>query len=294
MPIIRVPHDKDNPAVEVVRTTAQNCALSYEALGMLTYLLSQKDDWVVVVDDLIREGCGRDKAYRILKELTDAGHLQHVRSAAGLHKPPLWAGRTVYEQPFTEKPDTVTPIPEIPDTVKSGNGEPYPEKPDTVKRSATHAGASAESLVFKDLSSQEQKQQQEQKDKSGGGDNADVRAKVFDQYSALTKRGIDNRVVSQQLLADVADYSQEWVDDAVAIAALNGVTNWNYVRKMLRTWKRDGREESRPATVKGKFTNGNGAHAPPVTPAIASTSEGMASTVRQKLAEQKAKQNARS
>lgn len=42
MPIIRAPHDKEHPAVEVVRTTAQNKALSYEALGMLTYLLSQE------------------------------------------------------------------------------------------------------------------------------------------------------------------------------------------------------------------------------------------------------------
>jgi DnaD/phage-associated family protein len=264
--IIRCLHDEAHPAVEVVRTTAQNKALSYEALGMLTYLLSQADDWVVGVDDLMRDGCGRDKAYRILRELTDAGHLKHVRSDAKQHLPPVWGERTVYEQPFTEKPDMVTPVPEIPELVKSGNGEPVPEKPDTVKPSVTHVSADA-GKSFKALNAQEQLQVL--KDKSDAEDDK-PRAKVFDQYTALTKHGIDSEIVAQQLLADVEDFGQEWIDEAVAKAALNGVTNWNYVRKMLRTWKRDGREESRPAKVTTPLPRGspasNGAHAPPSTP----------------------------
>lgn len=295
MTIIRCPHDDDaHPYVRVARPTAQNKALSYEALGMLTYLLSQTDDWVVVVDDLIRAGCRRNRVYSLLKELREAGHLVHERVGAGQHKPPVWAERTVYEQPltdFTYSPNSglgeaIPPVHEIQDLVNTSEIPPNPENADTVNTSATHAGVDAGK--DKSLKTNALEQVQEQKDKSGGGDNADARAKVFDQYTALTRHGIDSLIVSQQLLADVDDYSQAWVDEAVSIAALNGVTNWNYVRKMLQAWKRDGREVSRPATVKGKFSNGNGAHAPPV-PAVASTSEGFIGLKRK--AEREAKQH---
>lgn len=57
---------------------------------MLTYLLSQPDDWAIGVDSLIRDGCGRDQVYRILKELRDAGHLVHERVGVGQSKPPVW------------------------------------------------------------------------------------------------------------------------------------------------------------------------------------------------------------
>lgn len=155
---------------------------------------------------------------------------------------------------------------------------------------ASHTSAGGKDKSFKDLNTKAK--EQVLKDKSGeGGDNADARAKVFDQYSALTRHGIDSRIVSQQLLADVEDFGQEWIDDAVSIAALNGVTNWNYVRKMLRTWKRDGREASRPASVKGKFSNGNGAHAPPTPVPAHQPSEGVAGLKRRQQQAEEAKQH---
>lgn len=55
---------------------AQDARLSFEARGMLLYLLSKPDDWEIRVDDLRREGqIGRDKARRILDELLHYGYL---------------------------------------------------------------------------------------------------------------------------------------------------------------------------------------------------------------------------
>lgn len=95
----------------VSRQTAQDNRLSFEARGILFYLLSKCDSWQVRVDDLRREGgCGRDKIYRVLKELTDAGYLRQEMKKDGKGR---WikGDYLVYEtpQPLPEKPDTEKP-----------------------------------------------------------------------------------------------------------------------------------------------------------------------------------------
>lgn len=116
--IIRVTHDATNPFFIMVRSTAQNKALSFEALGMLAYLLSKPDDWRVQVSDLVREHAGRDKVNRIIRELKDAGHLrrpdQQPHDASGKFSAPEW---WIYESPYTEKPSTVQPSTVQPSTV---------------------------------------------------------------------------------------------------------------------------------------------------------------------------------
>lgn len=106
--IIRTRHDPENPYFLMSRQTAQDKNLSYEAQGMLTYLLSQSDSWEIRIDDLQKKGCKRDKVYRILKELKDAGyiHREKTRDKNGKF---IWGDYIVYEHPFTENPDTVKP-----------------------------------------------------------------------------------------------------------------------------------------------------------------------------------------
>lgn len=72
--------------------------LSYEALGLLTYLLSRPDDWEVNIDQLrARTKIGRAKIYRIAAELQHAGYLTHTRVyESGKVKYGYW---TVREEP---------------------------------------------------------------------------------------------------------------------------------------------------------------------------------------------------
>lgn len=73
--IVRVPHSKDRPYFSMARATAQDTALSYEALGMLTYLLSKSDSWEVNIKDISKRST-RYKAYKILRELRQAGYMK--------------------------------------------------------------------------------------------------------------------------------------------------------------------------------------------------------------------------
>lgn len=74
--IIRSPKNKDNPYTMTLRETAQDSDLSWEARGILWYLLSKPDTWEVRVEDLERTGCKTIRVRRILRELIKAGYMQ--------------------------------------------------------------------------------------------------------------------------------------------------------------------------------------------------------------------------
>lgn len=91
---------------------AQDRNLSFEARGMMLYLLSQPEDWILQPTDL-QQRCGRDKVYAVLKELIAARYivrewlLDEAKHRIGIayivHENPFT------ENPFTEKPDTENP-----------------------------------------------------------------------------------------------------------------------------------------------------------------------------------------
>lgn len=55
--------------------------LSWEARGMLAYLLSKPDHWKVIVKALVKETkAKRDAVYRILNEIEDAGYITREQS----------------------------------------------------------------------------------------------------------------------------------------------------------------------------------------------------------------------
>lgn len=122
--VIRAPRDGAHAYFAISRALAQDERLTFEARGILAYLLSKPGDWEVRPDDLQRAGnCGRDRIYRILKELRAAGYLHRdrVHQANGTFK---WGPYRVYEVPFTENPEMATP--------HADAAQPFPEKPDTV------------------------------------------------------------------------------------------------------------------------------------------------------------------
>jgi hypothetical protein len=82
MSIIRAQSYKDRQGFSMPRLTAQDgkrngpLGLSFEARGVLVYLLSKPDDWIIQYEDLMAEGgIGRDKAKSILTQLRKAGYI---------------------------------------------------------------------------------------------------------------------------------------------------------------------------------------------------------------------------
>ena len=84
--IKRVDTQSRIPWFQISRQLAQDPRLSFEHRGLMLYLLSKPDNWTVTVLDIQREGnMGKDKAYRLLKELQAFGYIlyEHDRGPDG-------------------------------------------------------------------------------------------------------------------------------------------------------------------------------------------------------------------
>lgn len=131
--IIRAAHSETGKFFLLVRATAQDHRLSPEALGVLVELLSRSDDWVVQVTQLSkRHKLGREKCYRILKELTAAGYMVRTMVRDD-HGKVVRVEYVVHEVSQGE----AEPLPEKPDTAKQEAEKPNTENPDTEKQHIT-------------------------------------------------------------------------------------------------------------------------------------------------------------
>lgn len=84
---------------KISNLTINDKRLSWEARGLLAYLLSKPDDWCVSVVNIINSGpAGINKVRRILKELEKFGYLQRTR-VQGEDGRFRWVS-TIREHPF--------------------------------------------------------------------------------------------------------------------------------------------------------------------------------------------------
>lgn len=134
--IIRVDKNKENPYVMVNKSFINDSRLSYKAVGILTYVLSKPDGWVIIIKDLQKQHKdGRDSIYNGLKELINNGYIDRkiIREKGKfiaieyiVHECPIFndiKASSKTERPYTEKPET--------DYSYTGNLET--EKPETEK-----------------------------------------------------------------------------------------------------------------------------------------------------------------
>jgi len=82
--IFRVAKNADNPYVMMDRRPLEKVTLSWGAKGLLGYLLSRPDDWVVRFKDLVnRSTDGAHKVRGFLWELRNAGHVAVITHREG-------------------------------------------------------------------------------------------------------------------------------------------------------------------------------------------------------------------
>jgi len=127
--IIRVKHNRDNPYVMINKKFLEDQNLSWKAKGLLAYLLSRPDDWVIMIGDLIdRSKDGRDAVYAGLRELERQGYIvrRPIRNEKGVIR--FWE-KIVYECPLTETPEVDKRFPDFPDTGFPDTGFPDTDNP---------------------------------------------------------------------------------------------------------------------------------------------------------------------
>lgn len=121
--IRRAAKDKDNPYGMIRRAVMDGSGLSFEARGVMGYILMKQDNWKTRIKDLMREGgIGRDKAYKIVDELVEKGYARRVEQRDDHGH---FNGIVIEVSEIPDQNDQQSlPLPENPLTVK-----PLTEKP---------------------------------------------------------------------------------------------------------------------------------------------------------------------
>lgn len=137
-----------HPFTQIPNSLLEDKRLSWEARGLLSYLLSKPSGWTVRMGDLIKKSpAGRDATYVILRELKAAGYLEFCRRR---DDDGVWHSKYVYD----EVPSHQNPIPKkkqdlplLTDPEKT-DGPSNPENPNgkTQTDSNTHGSNNSNEL----------------------------------------------------------------------------------------------------------------------------------------------------
>jgi DnaD/phage-associated family protein len=187
--------------------------LSWEARGLMGYLLSKPNDWKVQQKDIMNKGiAGERKVKRMLAELRKAGYMNRIRVTLE-HNKFDWITE-VYESPSQNpRKPKASFIKSKCDVLHSL------EKPPTGKRT---------DIVITELQSTKEL-------------NVNERAQLLQK---LYKENIGAIVpIMIDLLRNTAiDYpDSSWYAPAFEIAVTKSARNWKYVETVLKNWKEKGR-----------------------------------------------------
>ena len=221
MSVIRVKKDADYFAASNIPFNDET--LSWEARGVMGYLLSKPDDWTVRFYDLVKRGpAGEHKIRRILKELEGAGYLERQRICddGGRFD---WVS-IIYETPTISR--------------KSPDG-------DTISRLTTHGSSThgkPRDITSTKLTSTESNNMEEE---------ADPLPSVFKVYES--EIGPLTPMNSEKLQDLVEDHTVQWVIAAIKESSIRNKRSLGYAEAILKRWKVEGYgSEFKPAGKNGK------------------------------------------
>ena len=198
-------------------------SLSWQAKGLLAYMLSLPNDWRFNLTDLTnRSKSGRDATSTVIKELSKAGyiHKQQVRAERGkFGNTELLVYETPHIAPSTEKPLTVNPT-----TVEPQTGEPSTENPTLVINNSLN-----NNLLINN-------NDDDNKAPAYAVRNPEPKTPNAFQFHEQNGFGVISHHVAQKIDAWINDLSEELVIHAMERAVENNVYTWKYVEAILKDW----------------------------------------------------------
>lgn len=120
--VFRCPHDSEHPFTIIANSLLRDAYLSFEALGLLCYLLSHSSKWRTRRSVICKErGIGKDKLKRLFDELITKGYMKMVwfNGENGYREVSYWfSERSQFKKclPEAENPHTVLPRVDNPGT----------------------------------------------------------------------------------------------------------------------------------------------------------------------------------
>lgn len=208
MSIIRV--KKDARYFTASNEPFNDVRLSWEARGLMGYLLSKPNNWEVNMADLLNKGpAGEHKMRRMLAELRAIGYMNRIR---------VTLARNLF--------DWITEVYESPS-----------QNPKTPSRRFSTSGPSTSGklpdIVNTDSPNTESPVEEE--------------AKPFAKICALYEReiGVLTGMIANELSDAVDTYPAKWIEDAIHEAATANARNWKYCLAILKRWQAQGDQQDK-------------------------------------------------
>ncbi|MDW6005488.1 conserved phage C-terminal domain-containing protein [Vibrio mangrovi] len=207
--------------------------LSFQAMGMLTYLLSKPDHWQVSPAQLanVTQGAakktGRDGVYAILKELRQVGYVTTQKRASGEIE------YIVFDEPKTVNPDLAVRSVSCSETDKPDLAQPDPAQPTQVKTDPKQKRKDqllilAQQSEGNDSVSEKLQQANDMQDVVFHLNNAaQTRFQPKGQTAGLIIARMQDGFSVQDLMAVIDHKVQEWGDDARMRQYLRPATLFN-------------------------------------------------------------------
>lgn len=201
---------KDNNFVMLDKGFLANTKLSLKAKGLLAYVLSLPDDWVIYTEEIAKHHKdGKAAVLSAFKELEEQGHVkrERVRDTNGQLK---GYKTTVYEMPLTENRLSEVGKTEVGKTEvgKSSTTKNYSTKNDFTKNDLTNISTTTGENEFQQLA---------------------------DLYTSKINQNL--QAVYEFLEADLNEFGLDLLIEAINEAALSNIRNYKYVRGILNGWK---------------------------------------------------------
>ncbi|WP_214797708.1 DnaD domain protein [Exiguobacterium sp. s5] len=201
---------KENNFVMLDKGFLANTNLSLKAKGLLAYVLSLPDDWIIYTEEITKHHKdGKAAVLSAFKELEEQGHVkrERVRDTNGQLK---GYKTTVYETPLTENRLSEVGKTEVGKTEvgKSSTTKNYSTKNDFTKNDLTKVSTTTGVNEFQQL--------------------ADI-------YTSKINQNL--QAVHEFLEDDLNEFGLDLLTEAINEAALANIRNYKYVRAILSGWK---------------------------------------------------------
>ncbi len=200
--------------------TAQDKTISFELIGLIAYLSSLPKNWKINAGDIIRTGCGRNKAYRLLNELLELGFLQKIetRNDDGTFKSVAYSFYALRQENIEYK-----------------GYNPFPQNQDTDNQDTDN-----QLLQSKEV--KKEKNTSRVREASKRKSNTEL-IQAYETHFGL---GITS-IVSDTLHLWLEDYSLEDIIGALKETGKQGVRSIKYSLAILERWAIEGRGSSSAA-----------------------------------------------
>ena len=208
MPTIRSKKERGQ-FVTLDKTALHDAALSMQAKGLHSYMMSMPDDWVFYETELMKHFTnGRDAIRNTMKELETRGYLVKEQKRQG--------GKFgENELVLYEKPQPTVAWKTV--DGKTADGKTVDGKPDTTNNNELSNDLTKNDLKRTTTTGESEFQQ------------------LVDMYTNKINQNI--AAVHEFLTADLEEFGLELLSEAINEAALANIRNYKYIRGILGAWR---------------------------------------------------------